>query len=85
MDTSAPSLGIWVSDTIRERYGLGRSERLDFERFLHAARPDDREGGRRRVMDALGTLNLLARTEREALFRSKYGLLSAPGAALRGW
>lgn len=44
---------VWVSDTIRDRSGLGASERLDFERTLALVHPDDREHVRRTLRESL--------------------------------
>jgi len=44
---------IWVSDTIRARIGLGKSERLTMERFHQTLHPDDRDEVRRAVDQTL--------------------------------
>lgn len=43
----------WVTDNIRERTGIGASERIDLERLLHRVHSDDRERVRRTIQDAL--------------------------------
>lgn len=44
---------IWVTERGRERAGVGASERINFDRFLQAVHPDDRESARRAVRRSL--------------------------------
>jgi len=61
---------IWVNGIFRARYGLGASERLDFERVLQLVHPDDRERVRQTVRDAL---------ESGRVFESEYRVIAAGG------
>jgi PAS domain S-box-containing protein len=44
---------IWVTEKGRERAGVGASERIDFNRFLQALHPDDREATQQAVRHSL--------------------------------
>ena len=63
---------MWVTERGRERAGVDSSERIDFNRFLQAVHPDDREPTQRAVRQSL---------EGSGDFEAEYRVMSREGVA----
>jgi two-component system, LuxR family, sensor kinase FixL len=62
---------LWSTDPSHSRLGLGKADRVDFDRFLQSLHPDDREPTRQAVRSSL---------ERGDKYEAEYRVISANGA-----